>query len=81
MELILAKNSLNDKKNKKITIDDIISELEKESPRIYYFDESNAHKDLLTAVESLEEKGFSVYLKEIRYGLDENDYVYEIYIL
>jgi len=81
MELILAKNSLDDKKNKKITVDDIASELEKNSSKIFYFDESNAHKDLLSAVEELEEKGLSVYLKEVRFGLDESDYMYEMYLL
>jgi len=81
MELILAKNSLSEKSNKKITLEDIEKELEKNKQKIFYFDESNSHKDLVSAVEALEEKGFSVYLREVRFGLDENDYMYEMHIL
>ncbi len=81
MELILAKNSLDERSNKKITLEDIEKELEKNKQKIFYFDESNSHKDLVSAVEALEEKGFSVYLREVRFGLDENDYMYEMHIL
>jgi len=81
MELILAKNSLNDKNNKKIKIEDIEKELAKGKDKIFYFDESNSHKDLVNMVETLEEKDYSVYLREVRYGLDENDYMYEMHVL
>jgi len=81
MELILAKKSLSEKSNKKIKLEDIESELEKNKQKIYYFDQSNSHKDLVSLVETLEEKGYSVYLREVRFGLDENDYMYEMHIL
>jgi len=81
MELILAKNSLDEKSNKKITLEQIEAELEKNKQKIFYFDESNSHKDLVNLVEILEEKGYSVYLREVRFGLDENDYMYEMHIL
>jgi hypothetical protein len=32
-------------------------------------------------VEHFEEKEFSVYLREVKYGLDEGDYMYEVHIL
>jgi hypothetical protein len=81
MELILAKKSLSQKSNKKIKLEDIESELKKNKQKIYYFDQSNSHKDLVSLVETLEKKGYSVYLREVRYGLDENDYMYEIHIV
>jgi hypothetical protein len=81
MELILAKKSLSQKSNKKIKLEDIESELKKNKQKIYYFDQSNSHKDLVNLVETLEKKGYSVYLREVRYGLDENDYMYEIHIV
>ncbi len=80
MELKLAKQSLNSKQ-KTITIEDIEKELEKEGQKILYFDESNSHKDLLSLVDYFEQKGYSVYLREVRYGLDDNDYMYELHIL
>ncbi len=80
MELKLAKQSLNSKQ-KTITIEDIEKELEKEGQKILYFDESNSHKDLLSLMDYFEQKGYSVYLREVRYGLDDNDYMYELHIL
>lgn len=49
--------------------------------RIFYFDKENSHKDLVALVEHFEEKDFSVYLREVKYGLDEADYMYEVHIL
>lgn len=80
MELKLAKTKL-DGKPKVITLEEIEKDLEKEKQKIYYFDASNPHKDLVALVEYFEEKGYSVYLREVRYGLDENDYMYEVHIL
>ncbi len=80
MEFKLAKNKLNGK-NKTIKIEDIEKELQKDKQKIFYFDANNAHKDLLSLVETFEEKGFSVYLREVRFGLDEDDFMYELHIL
>ena len=80
MEFKLAKSKLN-AKNKTIKLEDIEKELEKKKQKIFYFDADNAHKDLLTLVEYFEEKGYSVYLREVRYGLDDDDFMYELHIL
>ena len=80
MELILAKDAL-DHKPKTITLKDIEQDLEESGQKIFYFDQSNAHKDLVELVEYFEDKGSSVYLKEVKYGLDDSDYIYEVHIL
>ncbi len=80
MELKLARVEL-DAKPKTITLDKLIAELEKNKDKIFYFDKSNAHKDLVAVVEKFEEMGYSVYFKEIKYGLDEGDYMYQVHIL
>jgi GTPase involved in cell partitioning and DNA repair len=80
MELKAARTELN-AKPKTITLDKIEKEIEKEGQKIFYFDRENSHKDLMEMVEHFEEKGLSVYFREIRYGLDENDYLYEVHIL
>ena len=67
MEIKLARNEINGKP-KTITLAKVT---EKE----------NSHKDLVALVEHFEEKGFSVYLRDIRYGLGESDYMYEVHIL
>lgn len=79
MELILAKTTLTDKTHK-ITLEKIAENLNKQD-QIFYFDNSNAHKDLLKAVSFFENKGRRAYLSDIKYGLDEKDYIYELHII
>ncbi len=80
MELKIARNEIN-AKPKLITLDKIEDIIAKESHKIFYFDKENSHKDLVALVEHFEEKDFSVYLREVKYGLGEEDYMYEIHIL
>lgn len=80
MTLKLAKHDVN-ARQKTIKLEDIEKIMEKEGQKIFYFDHDNAHKDLVALVEHFEEKGYSVYLREVKYGLDENDYLYEVHIL
>lgn len=80
MKLKLAKNS-QEGTNESITLSEIADMLEKEGQKILYFDQDNSHKNLVSLVEHFEEKGLSVYLKEVKFGLDESDYMYEVHIL
>ncbi|SFP30694.1 HP0268 family nuclease [Hydrogenimonas thermophila] len=80
MELKAVRTELN-AKPKTISLEKIEKEIEKEGQKIFYFDRENSHKDLMEMVEYFESKGLSVYFKEVRYGLDENDYLYEAHIL
>ena len=80
MELKLARETLASKP-KKIDIKKIEEAVEKEGNKIFYFDRENSHKDLMELVDYFEEKGYSVYFREVKYGLDENDYIYEVHIL
>jgi len=80
MELKTARKELNTKP-KSMAVEKIEKEVEKEGDKIFYFDRENSHKDLMAMVEHFEEKGYSVYFREIRFGLDENDYLYEVHIL
>ncbi|HIE34834.1 MAG TPA: hypothetical protein EYP79_01370 [Campylobacterales bacterium] len=80
MELKLARNELNTKP-KSITIKKIEEDVEKTGEKIFYFDRENSHKDLVELVDYFEDKGYSVYLREVKYGLDDKDYLYEVHIL
>lgn len=80
MKFKLAQKKLEEK-IKTVSDKEIIAQIEKDKSRIYYFDKSNAHKDLLKLVEVFEKKEYSVYFNEIKYGLDEDDYMYEMHIL
>jgi len=78
MELKLAKLTPTSKP-KKITIEQLESKLDKK--RFFYFDRENEHKDLNALIEHFENEGYSVYMKEAKYGLGELDYIYEVHIL
>jgi len=80
MKLKLAKIK-EDSKSESVTLGEVGDILEKEKQKIFYFDQDNSHKNLVSLVEHFEEKGLSVYLKEVKFGLDENDYMYEVHIL
>ncbi|MBN2964686.1 hypothetical protein JWV37_07830 [Sulfurospirillum sp. T05] len=80
MELKLARNTIN-AKPRPIQLDKIEEILLKDGQKIFYFDKENTHKDLVALVEYFEAKDFSVYLREVKYGLDEGDYMYEVHIL
>ncbi|BCD60786.1 MULTISPECIES: HP0268 family nuclease [unclassified Nitratiruptor] len=80
MELKLARQELSSKP-KTISVEKIEEAVQKEGNKIFYFDRENSHKDLVELVEYFEEKGYSVYFREVKYGLDENDYIYEVHIL
>jgi CRISPR/Cas system CSM-associated protein Csm5 (group 7 of RAMP superfamily) len=78
MKLKLARTTLKGKP-KIVEIEEIIAELATKS--IFYFDKENSHKELKELIEFFEEKGYSVYMREVKYGLDENEYVYEVHII
>lgn len=80
MEIKLAREAL-DKKPKSIDVTKLEEELKKEGQKIFYFDKENSHKDMMNLVDRFEESGYSVYFREIKHGLDENDYTYELHIL
>lgn len=80
MDLKLARNLINDKP-KNIILSKIEDAVEKEGQKFFYFDKENSHKQLIALVEHFEKKGLNVYHRIIRYGLDEQDYMYEVHIL
>jgi hypothetical protein len=78
MKLKLARTTLK-AKPKMIEFKKIEEELAKKS--IFYFDKDNSHKDLKALIAYFEEKDFSVYMREVKYGLDENEFIYEVHII
>ncbi len=80
MELKLARSAVKGKP-KTTTLEKVEESLQKDGQKIFYFDKENSHKDLVTLVEYFEDKDFSVYFREVKYGLDEGDYMYEVHIL
>lgn len=80
MELKLARTEL-DKAPKSISFEKIKENVDKSGQKIYYFDRENSHKDLIALIEFFESDGMSVYHRTVKYGLDDNEYMYEVHIL
>ncbi len=81
MNILLAREDINGKA-KSVDLKKIEDELEKENgQKVFYFDKENSHKDMMELVDHFEKAGNSVYFREVKYGLDENDYLYEVHIL
>jgi len=80
MELLFARNELNEKP-KKVQLDKIKEELKKDGEKIFYFDRDNSHKDMMALVDALEDESYNVYFREVKYGLADDEYMYEVHAL
>jgi len=78
MKLKLARASIGTKP-KIIEIENIEEDLDKKS--IFYFDKENSHKELKALIEYFEEKEYSVYMREVKFGLNDDEYLYEVHIV
>ncbi len=68
---------------KKEKIKDLNAQIDaqNQSSIFLYFDRENNHKDLQKAKAFLESQGKTVYMDEIRYGLDPKDFIYQFHII
>jgi len=80
MKLKIARTELT-AKPKLITLENIENNLNGIKETILYFDKENSHKDLVELVEHLENKDISVYQREVKYGLGDDDYMYEVHLI
>ena len=78
MKLKLARTTL---KSKPKTIE--LSKIEEMLPKktIFYFDRDNSHKEIMELIKYFEEKDFNVYMREVKYGLNDDEYIYEVHIV
>jgi len=78
MKLKLARASITAKPTI-IELEKLEEDLDKKS--IFYFDKENSHKDLKALIEHFEEKEYSVYMREVKFGLNDDEYLYEVHIV
>ncbi len=78
MKLKLARTTIS-AKPKAVELDKLEEDLDKKS--IFYFDKENSHKDLKALIEHFEDKDYSVYMREVKYGLNDDEYLYEVHIV
>ncbi|MEA1982533.1 MAG: HP0268 family nuclease [Campylobacterota bacterium] len=80
MDLKFARTDINEKA-KKVDLIKIETAVEKDDSIIFYFDRDNSHKDLLSLQDHFEAKGKSFYMSEVKFGLSDNDYMYQVHIM
>jgi len=80
MDLKFARTTL-EAKPKKVDLSKLDAEVAKNDSIIFYFDRENSHKDLLELQDHYEAMGKSFYMSEVKYGLSDNDYMYQVHIM
>ncbi|MDD3856159.1 HP0268 family nuclease [Sulfurimonas sp.] len=80
MDLKFARTDIT-AKPKKAELTKIEASLEKDDSVIFYFDRENSHKDLLELQDYFEAKGKSFYMNEVKYGLADSEYMYQVHII
>jgi hypothetical protein len=80
MDILIAREEL-DTKPSKVTLTKVKDELKELGEKIYYFDKDNSHKNMMSLVDSLEGEGYNVYFREVKYGLADDEYMYELHAL
>ena len=80
MDILLARKELTSKP-KKVNFDKLLEELAKKEQEIFYFDRDNSHKDMMSIVDKFEENGYTVHFREVKYGLSDDEYLYEVHTL
>jgi hypothetical protein len=80
MEILIAREELTSKP-KKVKFDKLLASLENETEKMFYFDRENSHKVIMEVVDKIESKGYSVHFREVRYGLADEEYIYEVHAL
>ncbi len=80
MQIKLAREDLT-KEPKAVDVDKLLAEIEEKKPIIYYLDRTNNPKDIIAFAEKVEKTKANIYLREVKYTLDEEDYMYEVHIL
>ncbi|MEA3384658.1 MAG: HP0268 family nuclease [Campylobacterota bacterium] len=80
MDILLARKELNIKP-KKVSVDKLLETLAQKEDDIMYFDRENSHKDMMALVDTFEEAGYTVHFREVKFGLADDEYAYEIHAL
>ena len=81
MEYILAQTDVEAKQVKKITLEEMEEVSNSGKISIIYLDGQNSEKDIMKLVAYFNKKNRNAYVREVKFGLDQNEYLYEIHII
>ncbi len=74
LKLISSDNNIIEK-----TYKEFLKEIKENS--FFYFHKETSYKDLKNLIDKLENDGYSVYFREVKFGLDDGAYMYELHII
>ena len=74
LKLLNSDNTITEK-----NYDEFIKDIKPNS--FFYFHKDTSYKDLKNLIDKLEEDGYRVYFREVKYALDEGSYMYELHII
>ncbi len=80
MDILLARKELTNKP-KKVKLSKLKDKVKASENEIYYFDRDNSHKNMMALVDSFEADGYNVHFREVKYGLSDEEYMYEVHIM
>jgi len=80
MEILIAREEIKSKP-KKVKLEKLMEILAEKGENIFYFDRENSHKIIMEVVEKIEAEGYNVHFREVRYGLADEEYIYEVHAL
>jgi hypothetical protein len=81
MTIKLAKENLGDNPIE-ISFEEIMGSVDKDvASTVFYLDQENSHKSILDLVDKIQNEGFKVYQRELKYGLANDEYMYEVQVL
>ena len=80
MEILLARETITSKP-KKVDVTTLKEELTTCNDKLFYFDRDNSHKDMMSLIDTFEDDNFTVHFREIKFGLEEDSYIYELHVL
>jgi hypothetical protein len=80
MDILIARENIGDTPVK-VSLTKIKEELKEVEQKIFYFDRENSHKNMMSLVDSIEAEGYNAYFKEVKYGLADEEYMYELHAL
>ena len=80
MDILISRKELTDTPEK-TTISKLKEKVKQTNNEIFYFDKDNSHKNMMALIDSFENDGFNVHFREVKYGLSDDEYIYEVHIL
>ena len=80
MDILLARTEIKEKP-KKVKVDKLKKEVEESGNQLFYLDRENSHKEIMSLIDNFEDAGYTANFREVKFGLADEEYLYEVHVL